>query len=498
MPATPLPPDLKEAAKAAQKIHSLDPVPFEYDDTGMADRLQARVHGRFLYNRQDNKTMYFDGSVWHEDTTAQLEQRFDEAANAISREPALYAPTGDKETDDKGITEARRAKAKFLKHSRTARGKRDGISQFKDRITVPRDTFDRDYNLLNTPGGVIDREDIAAGIKPHTPAQRLSKITHGTPSPKSQAPRWLQFISEITEGDTEIASFLQRAVGYSVFGRAAERKAFIIHGVGEKGNGSNGKSTFTKTIGKVLGDYASKLKSSVFMAKSFATDSGRATPELMHFDGGRWLYASETNEGDKLDVATIKELTSLEPIIIRGLRQEERQVDVVGTLWLTTNHRPVVESEEEATWGRIVFIPFTATFEHQELDLGEYMANQEADGIMQWIVEGYQEYLDRGLDIPNSIKANGEDYREDNDVVGAFTADCIIFQDNRWLPAHVVGETYQAWRAESSTTLPPQTFVKQFRVRHKLHAGRLQNSHGFSDMALSTDGQRLHKSHKAK
>jgi hypothetical protein len=56
-------------------------------------------------------------------------------------------------------------------------------------------------------------------------------------------PTWEKFIDRITGGDTDLAKFLQRVIGYSLTGLTTEHALFFCYGTG-----ANGKS--------VLGDRA--------------------------------------------------------------------------------------------------------------------------------------------------------------------------------------------------------------------------------------------------
>jgi putative DNA primase/helicase len=51
-------------------------------------------------------------------------------------------------------------------------------------------------------------------------------------------------------GDASLVDFLQRAIGYSLTGDIREHALFICYGTG-----SNGKSTLTRLILDMLGDY---------------------------------------------------------------------------------------------------------------------------------------------------------------------------------------------------------------------------------------------------
>ena len=54
-------------------------------------------------------------------------------------------------------------------------------------------------------------------------------------------------------GNTDMISFLQRAVGYTLTGLTLEQCLFFLWGTG-----ANGKSTFVRTVQELMGSYARK------------------------------------------------------------------------------------------------------------------------------------------------------------------------------------------------------------------------------------------------
>jgi Bifunctional DNA primase/polymerase, N-terminal/D5 N terminal like len=67
------------------------------------------------------------------------------------------------------------------------------------------------------------------------------------------APRWIEFVEEITQGDIALAEFLQRLLGYCLTGDTSEQCLFILHG-----HGANGKSTLLEVVHELLGPYSAK------------------------------------------------------------------------------------------------------------------------------------------------------------------------------------------------------------------------------------------------
>jgi putative DNA primase/helicase len=67
----------------------------------------------------------------------------------------------------------------------------------------------------------------------------------------SHCPEWTKFLQQIFDENSELITFIQRAVGYSLTGSIAEQCLFILIGTE-----ANGKSTFLQHL---LGDYAGTI-----------------------------------------------------------------------------------------------------------------------------------------------------------------------------------------------------------------------------------------------
>jgi putative DNA primase/helicase len=109
------------------------------------------------------------------------------------------------------------------------------------------DQWDADLWLLNTPTGIIDLRTGAL-----RPAQRTDYMTRITAvGPGKGCPLWLEFLKRATNGDDEVAAFLQCMCGYGLTGSIREEALFFLYGTG-----GNGKGTFQSTTMGLMGDYA--------------------------------------------------------------------------------------------------------------------------------------------------------------------------------------------------------------------------------------------------
>jgi putative DNA primase/helicase len=174
-------------------------------------------------------------------------------------------------------------KAGGMARASVARGV-EAFASADRQIAVSHDIWDREAFLLGTPAGVVDLH--TGNIQP---AQREAFITRSTSvAPSIGTPtRWLGFIDEVTNGNTELARFLQQALGYCLTGTTREHALFFAYGAGK-----NGKSVFLNTATRILGDYATTAAMDTFTASK----SDRHPTDLARLDGARLVAASETED----------------------------------------------------------------------------------------------------------------------------------------------------------------------------------------------------------
>lgn len=154
--------------------------------------------------------------------------------------------------------EMARQKSKLASSSTIASVEKIARSDPKHAATA--DEWDADVWALNTPGGMVDLR--TGHLRPHRREDRMTKVTTATPRGRNGegCPAWLAFISDITGGNTDLAAYLQRVVGYCLTGVTSEHALFFLYGTG-----ANGKSVFVNVLATILGDYAANAPMDTFM-----------------------------------------------------------------------------------------------------------------------------------------------------------------------------------------------------------------------------------------
>jgi putative DNA primase/helicase len=305
------------------------------------------------------------------------------------------------------------------------------IARADKKIATSANDWDADAWLLNTPGGTIDLR--SGHMRPHAREDRITKITAATP--KGDCPRWRTFLDDITGGDKELQSYLQRMVGYCLTGSTQEHALFFLYGTG-----ANGKSVFVNTLSTILGDYAMTAPMDAFMD----SHNERHPTELAILRGARLVTASETEQGRRWHESRIKAITGGDKISARFMRQDFFEYVPQFKLVIAGNHKPAIRNIDEAMKRRLHLIPFTLTIppERRDKNLTEKLL-KERDGILAWAVDGCIAWQFEGLNPPRRVVEATEEYFEAEDALGRWLEERCVRNPNA---TALTAELFSDWK----------------------------------------------------
>jgi len=291
-------------------------------------------------------------------------------------------------------------------------------------LNVKGDEWDKKLNLIAFENCVIDIETGEKKIK-SDPLDYLSKSVKFKFNPKAKCPAWKKFLHEIFEGDPKKVKFLQRLLGYAFCGKGNEHINPIFCGE----HGRNGKGTIMEILLYILVDYVDKLPSEFIMDSKYKKDAESPDAMLLKLIGKRIVFISETGKNRMLNIPKVKELSGGDTLTGRPpYGKRPITFKPTHTLFTITNRLPRITDDDNAFWQRTILILFNLSYvsnpvesweRKKDTDLEEKLKS-EAEGIIKWILEGYQIYLKEGLNIPDSIKNATAEYRKNEDVTGMF------------------------------------------------------------------------------
>ncbi len=359
-------------------------------------RFAAENHGRVIYVNEWGKWFIYDGTRWVEDKTASV--KF-----AIRLLCAGEATKAMRSTNN--------GAGRSLAMSKTVNAV-ENLAKCDPKFATKADDLDRDDWALNTPDGTINLR--TGKIKSHDPADLITKTT--TVGPEGGCPVWLEFLDCIMRGNVELIRYLQRACGYALTGSTDEQCIFFFYGTG-----ANGKSTFTRILQRIAGDYARTAPAEMFTIRKHQAH----LTELARLAGARIVGASELNSGEKWNEQRIKSVTGGEPIVANFMRQDHFEYIPKFKLIFSANDKPTLNDFNEAMKRRIHLVPFEVTIPENERDPALFeKLKAEAPGILTWMLDGLVDWRENGLAVPEIVANATADYFEEEDVVG------------RWLKAN--------------------------------------------------------------
>lgn len=288
------------------------------------------------------------------------------------------------------------------------------------RYAATPEQWDADDHLLNTKSGVID---LRTGEQhPHDPSLFMSKSC--TVAPLGNAPRWKAFLGEVTGGDKEYESFLQRVAGYAASGHTHQQAMFFLYG-----RGGNGKGVFLNTIQAVMGDYSSVASMDTFTESKF----DRHPTDLAMLHGARVVFAQETDSGRAWAESRIKSLTGGDPITARFMRQDFFTFVPKFKLLIAGNHKPRLRHVDDAMRRRLHLLPFNQMFDASNRDphLSEKL-HKEHGGILNWIIEGALQFDKLGLAPPEVVTAATNEYFESEDFFDQWLCEKCDIGKEHW------------------------------------------------------------------
>ena len=218
-------------------------------------------------------------------------------------------------------------------------------------------------------------------------------------------------------GDQAQIAYLQRLCGYMMFGDRGEQIIVYL-----QGDGANGKSVFIDVLSHVFGDYAGTISAKALIDRA----SGAIPSDIASIAGKRLVTMSEFPEGTFINTTTVKSVTGGDRITARHLYKDWFEFRPQFQLVCAMNELPKVTETDEAYLRRVRIIPFRKSFSPAEMDRNlQDKLKAEADGILQWCLEGARLYQQQDLQPTTSMVEELEEYRRKYDPVAEFIRECV-------------------------------------------------------------------------
>ncbi|MFJ5280330.1 phage/plasmid primase, P4 family [Streptomyces parvulus] len=306
-------------------------------------------------------------------------------------------------------------------------------------VMLPIDTeiadFDADPYKLLVGNGVVD---LRTGQL--LPVDRKYLLTRGTSveyDPNADCPMWMDFLAWAFQGDVETIEYIQRMFGMCLIGNNAHQVAFFLYGPGR-----SGKTTLTRVLSRLLGDYATSADLSVFNESS----SGHNEP-LARLAGARLVVFSETRQGQRINEAQFKKFTGEDTLTASYKNKSWFEFLPAFTPVMFGNAQPSI-AFDSGVERRMKVIPMRAQISDGQKNpkLVEQMLLNEGPAIMAWAVEGARlATAESFVPDPPQVAQAVKEYKRENDHIGDFIEECLVFEGGATVASDVVWARYSTW-----------------------------------------------------
>lgn len=416
-------------------------VPLAYSDDALTHRFVEKHKDHLRFTSSMNTWFVYDGMRWvPEKTLFALDE-----ARGVCRAAAAECNSSD-------------AVRRSIASAKTVAAV-EKLARADRAIAATDDQWDQDPWLLNTPDGVID---LRTGImRLATPNDYMTKITavapNGTPTMFSKS-LFKKFLDRVTNGDLALQGFLRRFGGYCLTGLTIEQALAFLYGTG-----ANGKGTFVGVLAGILNDYHCTAAIETFTASKY----DHHPTDLAGLRGARLVTASETEEGRRWAEAKVKMLTGGDTIKARFMRQDYFAYEPQFKLMISGNHRPGLNSVDEAIRRRFCLVPFTVTIPAKDRDRKlAAKLKEEWPLILQWLIEGALEWQKAGLAPPAAVVEATTEYLADEDTIESWITDRCRRDAEKWESIQKLYESYSDWcKANGEWVSSSKTFSLKLQER---------------------------------
>lgn len=404
---------------------------FNLTDSGNSLRLVYLYENILRYTLEPAKAWYiWNGTLWQRDCTDRiyeyaegtLRHIYDEAASAT--DSTLH-----------------RELVKWARSSETAKRKKDMLflASKSQRLAMTGHMFDENPWLFNTFNCTLNLENGEPEVLEHDHTHYLTKIAPVEYRSGATCPKWLEFLDDIFAGEESLIDYVKRAAGYSLTGDVSEQCFFFAYGTGR-----NGKSVFFKTLERLFGGYAGKAPTEMLMTQRQAT----IPSDIATLKGKRLVIASEVEENRRMAEGKVKDLTGGDTILARKMYGDWFEFQPTHKLWIFGNHKPYVHGTDKGLWRRIKLIPFSVTIPEDRVIPMRSMIEQfshEMPGILNWALEGFMEYMEKGLQEPEAVSCALKEYRIEMDTLGLFISEQCMEGQGYSITAKKLFRCYREW-----------------------------------------------------
>lgn len=284
------------------------------------------------------------------------------------------------------------------------------VNMVQAQVFMPDDTFDSNVDLVTFKDQTLV---ISTGeTRPHSPTDYVTSKLSFNYDPEAQSPEWLQ---ALTLTDPENVPFLQEFAGLCLTPETKYETAVWCWG-----DPGSGKSTFIGGLESMLGVRCCTLGLAEIERSPFA---------LSEIPGKTLAISTEQPSTYVRCFHTLNTLISGESIRWEQKYLKSETLRSYAKLLWAMNELPRIDSAGVGLFRRIVPVSWHKAEKPDEKIKAAVL--QAGPAVFNWAYEGLQRLNARGrFDIPETLLAEREAYRVQNDIPLAFISDTFERVEN--------------------------------------------------------------------
>lgn len=437
-------------------------------DYGHAAVLAELFKDRFRWSPERGRWLAWTGQVWRvvpEEAVAK------QAAETLRQHyAAQLAATSDKAA----IQDLSKKVAETCIYARIC-GALNFLKGWDDILTT-QEEWDADPWLLNVRNGTLNLRTFE--LQPHKPTDLCTKLAAVDYDPRADDTLWRRHIERFLP-DPNVRRQVQRDLGAALPGVVLQEVLPIWYGMG-----ANGKTTTTRGLLSVLGDYADRAAPNLLVQSKYE----RHPTELAELCGLRLAVSAEVDQGKHLAEALVKELTGGDRKRARFMRQDFFSFEQTFSLVLIVNHKPVITGTDDGIWRRVRLIPWEYRIPDAERRPQEVVVNElvsAGSAVLNWLLDGLRDWQADPHWVAPEVRAASDAYRAEMDVLGEFLTDHCVLGPRFTVRKGELYQSYSQWcEAAGEQPLSKKEFGRRLTGRGIVGRRGAHNVHFYVGIGL--------------
>lgn len=295
------------------------------------------------------------------------------------------------------------------------------------RFFVPKfsEELDENYDLIGFNNGVYDlKKGVFRDGQPEDYITMTTGLDYQPLDKKSSEYIDCMRLFEDIHPDKETRDYVYTLFSTFIAGHHKEETLHLFNGCG-----SNGKSVTFDLLKYCLGDYIMSVPITLLTRKRAGSEN--ATPMLAQLKGKRLGVLQEPEEGEKLHVGLMKELTGNDEISARPMFESPITFKPQIKFAIPCNNLPEVPARDKGTWRRLRVIDHKMEFvdkpdpKHSNQKKIDRTLKEKLESLagqfMSFLIDRYLNvYIKSGLKPPNSVIFATNVYNQDNNCIKQF------------------------------------------------------------------------------